>query len=197
MGIVQLAFFSSSEIHAHERRSQILECTSTTPAGYFLPLLVRITALTGIGGLGFVGAYAIALFVFRIAVDIHHPLIFLATAAATVFAAAGTALVTTTLYSFGKTPRTYQNALPGPLYLLSGVLVPVEYLPPALQPVSRGIFFSWAADLLRDCLTPAPVANAGGRIIVVVLLGGAGGALGAILLTRLLSHLRREGTLGL
>ena len=39
--------------------------------------------------------------------------------------------------------------------------------------------------------------NAGGRIMVVLLLGGAGAALGALLLSRMLSHLRREGTLGL
>ena len=197
MGIGQMAFFVGSEILSFERRTQLLEVTAVTPAGYFLPLLSRIATLTSIGALGFATAYAIALFGFGIQVRIHHPFVFASTTLVTVFAAATTALVTTTVYSFGRTPRTYQNALPGPLYLLGGVLVPVAYLPEGVQPLSRAIFFSWSADLLRDSLSEPAVAAFWPRVGMIVLLGAIGGGIGAILLRRMFAHLKAEGTLGI
>jgi ABC-2 type transport system permease protein len=106
-------------------------------------------------------------------------------------------LITSTVYCFGKTTRTYQNALAGPLYLLGGVLVPVSVLPEFVQPVSHAIFLYWSADLLRDALQPVPVANIPERLGAIAALGLAGGALGSLLFGRLLTHLRREGTLGL
>ena len=98
------------------------------------------------------------------------------------------------MYCFGKTTRTYQNAIAGPLYLLGGVLVPVSFLPEFIQPVSRLIF--WSADLLRDTLQPGPIEDVAQRLGAIAALGSVGGAIGAALFGRLLTHLRREGTLG-
>ncbi|MGE0394371.1 MAG: ABC transporter permease [Vicinamibacterales bacterium] len=197
MSVGQMALFIGSEILANERQGQTLELVVASPTSYYLPLLARIWILTVIGMAGFVEAWAIARWVFGIEVHLHHPWVGLATLLVTSGAAAVTALIASVVFCFGKTTRTYQNALAGPLYLLSGVLVPITFLPEAVQPISRAIFFSWSAGLLRDALQPAPPENVGLRLGAVVALGFAGGAIGAVLFGRLLGHLRREGTLGL
>jgi ABC-2 type transport system permease protein len=197
MSVGQMAFFIGSEILANEREGQTLELVVASPTPYYIPLLARITLLTCTGIVGFVEAWGIARFVFGISIPIYHPAILLVTLVLTVFAGSITSLITSTVFCFGKTTRTYQNAIAGPLYLLGGVLVPVTYLPDFVQPVSRLVFFYWSADLLRDSLAPAPPEHVAYRLAAIFLLGLAGGAVGWFLFSRLMDHLRREGTLGL
>jgi ABC-2 type transport system permease protein len=197
MSIGQMAFFVGSEILANEREGQTLELVVASPTSYYVPLLTRIAVISSMGVVGFLEAWLIARWVFGLAITIHHPLIALTTLCLTIFAASVTALITSTVYCFGKTTRTYQNAIPGPLYLLGGVLVPISFLPAFIQPFSRLIFFFWSADLLRDSLRPGPIDDVAQRLVAIVALGLVGGAIGALLFGRLLTHLRREGTLGL
>ncbi len=197
MSIAQMAFFIGSEILANEREGQTLELVVASPTDYYVPLLTRISVLTSAGIVGFLEAWAIARFAFGIDLTIHYPGILLATLVLTIFAGSATSLITSTLFCFGRSTRTYQNAISGPLFLLSGVLVPVTFLPEVLQPVSRFIFLYWSADLLRDALQPSPPENAALRLGAIFILGTVGGIVGGVLFRRFLHHLRREGSLGL
>jgi ABC-2 type transport system permease protein len=197
MSIGQMSFFVGSEILANERQGQTLELVVASPTAYYLPLVARIVVLSSLGILGFVEAWLLARFVFGLTIHVYHPGLVLATLALTIFAGSVTALITSTLFCFGKTTRTYQNAVAGPLYLLGGVLVPVSYLPDAIEPVSRFIFLYWSAELLRAGLAPEPPAGVALGLGAIFGLGVAGGLVGALLFRRLLHHLRQEGTLGL
>jgi ABC-2 type transport system permease protein len=134
---------------------------------------------------------------FGVWIDIEHPLTFLLTLAATAFAVSGTAVIMAALFVLSRTPRTFQNSLSFPFYVLGGVLVPVSFLPDWLEPVSRAIFLSWSADLLRDSLDEAAVDDVAARLGIVVLLGAVGFAIGYALLARTLHRARTEGSLGL
>jgi ABC-2 type transport system permease protein len=197
MTIGQMGFLVASEIVANERHEQTLELIVASPAPYLIILVTRVVILTSIGLVGFAEAWLIARAVFHISVVIYHPALMLATVLLTTFAAAGTIVIATSLFCFGRTTRTFQNAVSGPLYLLGGVLVPVTFLPHWIQPVSRIIFFYWAADLLRDSLQLASPHNVFARLAAIFILGIVGGGLGALLLGRMFDHLKREGTLGL
>jgi ABC-2 type transport system permease protein len=197
MSVGQMAFFIGSEILANEREGQTLELVVASPTDYFIPLLTRIVVLTSVGIVGLIESWVFARLIFQINITIHYPGTLLATLLLTIFAASATSLITSTVYCFGKTTRTYQNAIAGPLYLLGGVLVPVTFLPEFIQPVSRLIFLSWSADLLRDSLRSAPPEGVAFRLGAIFALGIAGGAVGWKLFARLMMHLRREGTLGL
>lgn len=197
MSIGQMSFFVGSEILANERQGQTLELVVASPTSYYVPLVARIVVLSSVGILGFVEAWLIARFVFGLTVRVFHPGLVLATLVLTIFAGSVTALITSTLFCFGKTTRTYQNAVSGPLYLLGGVLVPVSYLPDAIEPFSRVIFLYWSAELLRAGLAPDPPQNVAMGLGAICVLGIAGGLAGSMLFARLLRHLRREGTLGL
>lgn len=197
MSIGQMAFFVASEILANEREGQTLELMVASPTPCYAPLLCRIIALTSIGTLGFAEAWVFAWVLFGLHVRIYHPVVLLGTLALTIVAASATALITSTVFCFGSTTRTYQNAIAGPLYLLAGVLVPVAFLPWFIRPISRGIFLFWAADLLRDALDAATPHHVLLRLGAIAALGLAGGVVGGWLFNRLLTHLRAKGTLGL
>lgn len=197
MTITQMGFFVGTELIVQDRHNQRLELIVASPASYFVVLGTRVFVLSAIGIAGFAEAWLIAWAVFGIRIPVYHPWLLGATLLLTALAVAATALIFATLCSFGRTPRTVQNAIGGPLFLLGGVLVPVTFLPEFVQPVSRGIFLYWSANLLRDALNAAEPVDVVLRLLAILGLGVLGGAIGIVLLQKLLTHLRREGTLGL
>jgi ABC-2 type transport system permease protein len=192
-----MSLFVSGELVGRDRWAGILEPLVATPTAFPLVVLARVAPVSAIGVLGFAESWLVAWIVFGVRVPVHHPLVFAATLLATTFAAVCTALVMSSVFTLARSARVFQNSLSYPFYLLGGVLVPASFLPGVLQPVSKLIFLSWAADLLRDSLRASPVMAAAPRLGALVLLGGAGLTLGWFLLSRMVDHLRREGTLGL
>jgi ABC-2 type transport system permease protein len=104
--------------------------------------------------------------------------------------------VMASVFALGRSTRIFQQTLTYPFYVLGGVIVPVALLPAWVRPLSRAVFLSWTADLLRDALQPSPVENVGGRLLGVVALGAAALAVGGFLLDRVMRRVRRTGTMG-
>jgi ABC-2 type transport system permease protein len=192
-----LALLDSGEIVEGDRWQGVLEPAVAAPASFTVVVLGRVLAVTTIGLLSFAEVWLVARLLFGISIEIVHPIPFLLTLAATAFAVSGTAVIMAAIFVLSRTPRTFQNSLSFPFYVLGGVLVPVSYLPDWLEPVSRVIFLSWSADLLRDSLDEAPVDDFAARLGAVVLLGAVGFAVGYALLARILRRARSHGTLDL
>ena len=192
-----LALLDSGEIVEGDRWQGVLEPAVAAPASFPIVVLGRVLAVTTIGLFSFVEVWLVARLVFGVWIEIEHPITFLLTLAATAFAVSGTAVIMAALFVLSRTPRTFQNSLSFPFYVLGGVLVPVSFLPDWLEPVSRAIFLSWSADLLRDSLDEAAVDDVAARLGMVVLLGAVGFAVGYALLARILHRARSEGSLGL
>jgi ABC-2 type transport system permease protein len=192
-----LALLDSGEIVEGDRWQGVLEPAVAAPASFPVIVLGRILAVTTIGLLSFAEVWLVARLLFGISIEIEHPIPFLLTLAATAFAVSGTAVIMAALFVLSRTPRTFQNSLSFPFYVLGGVLVPVSFLPDWLEPVSSVIFLSWSADLLRDSLDEAAVDDLAARLGAVVLLGAVGFAIGYALLARILHRARSHGTLDL
>jgi ABC-2 type transport system permease protein len=196
MTIGQMTFFVGSEILASDRDSLVLEALLASPARYPLVVYARMLVLVGAGAaLALCLGAAILLPVAGRLPAIHHPAGFALALALTLLAASGTGMLTVALFALGRTARTFQNSISGPLYLLGGVLVPAAYLPEALRPLSRLVFLSWSADLLRDALQPAPIRDQGLRLAALLLLGAAGMLGGSLALARMLRIARSRGAL--
>lgn len=193
----QMCFSVSSEIVSNDRRDQRLELLVATPANYAVVLAARALVVSLLSLVGFVEAWLLARLVFGLTIVVHHPAVLLFALIATAFAGAGTAILTAALFSLARTTRTAQNAVYGPFYLLSGILVPVSFLPNWMQIFSPALFFYWSAGLVRDALAPAALAEPVWRIAILIGLGGIAALTGAVILTRMLDNLRREGRLGL
>jgi ABC-2 type transport system permease protein len=195
--LAQMGIFVASEMITRERGLQTLELLVATPAPFFLIIVPRIVMITTFGLIGFVESWLLARILFDVHVVIEHPDIFVVTVLVTIAAGTGTALISAALICFARSTRTLQAAVAYPLFLISGVLVPVSYLPDWLEPLSRVVFLYWSADLLRDSLQAAPPEDVLLRLGAIALLGFIAGCLGAALINRMLVHLKREGTLGL
>ncbi|HET9773292.1 MAG TPA: ABC transporter permease, partial [Acidimicrobiia bacterium] len=163
------------------------------------PLLLagRIVAVTMLGGIAFGEAWAVATIGFGLDVEVHHPAAFAVAALATGFALSGWATVLSAVLVLSGSARFLQNTMTFPLYVLSGVLVPVALLPVPFRWLSRVVFLSWGADLLRDAYGPSDLAALPHRVVVLVGLGSAGFVLGNGLLVRAIQALRSSGRLGL
>ncbi len=192
-----MALLVSGEIIDTDRHYGTLESIVAAPARFAIVVLGRITAVTVVSLLGLAESWFVARVVFGVTITIHHPGVFTAALAATAVAMAGTAVIMAATFVLTRTARTFQNSLSYPFYVLGGVLVPVALLPDWLQPVSRLVFLSWAADLLRDSLEREPITGAGWRLAVILGLGAAGYALGRLLLARMIRRVRLTGTIGL
>jgi ABC-2 type transport system permease protein len=192
-----LALLDSGEIVEGDRWYGVLQSAVAAPASFPAVVLGRVLAVTSIGLLSFVEVWLVARLLFRVTIEIHHWGAFLATLAATCFAVSGTAVIMAAVFVLSRSPRTFQNSLSFPFYVLGGVLVPVSFLPDWLEPVTRMIFLSWSSGLLRDSLEEPAVENLAGRLGMVVFLGAVGFAIGYVLLARVLRRARTEGSLGL
>jgi ABC-2 type transport system permease protein len=192
-----LSFFVASELIASERFSETLELTVAAPAPFTVLLLARVLVITGVGVFGFVETWLTIGLIAGSLVPIYHPLVLTATLLLATVAAASTAMITTGLFALRRQTRMFQNAVNYPLYVLSGVLVPVTILPVWLQPFSKVVFLYWAADLMRDAMRPEPVQDALLRMGAIVVLALLAGLLGATILRRMLDRQRQNGTLAL
>ena len=196
MTMGQMAFFVAGEVLAADRSQKVFELLLASPAAYRTQLLARMALLTALGSLGMVEGY---LLVWLIAgpVQVFHWGVMLATVAATGIAFTLTAQIAAAWMCSGRSTRTVQNIISGPLYLLGGVLVPASYLPPFVQPVSDLLFLSWSADLLRDTLQSGPIDHVLPRLAAILVLGAAAGAIGYVWIGRMIERMRVEGTVSL
>jgi ABC-2 type transport system permease protein len=192
-----LALLDAGEIVTGDRWYGVLEATIAAPTPLAPLLLGRILAVTAIALLSFVEVLLVGRLAFGAAIQVEHPVEFAATLAATAFAVSGTAVIMAGLFVLSRSPRTFQNSLSFPFYVLGGVLVPVRFLPDWLEPLSSVVFLSWAADLLRATLDAEPVTDFGRRLAMVVFLGGVGYAIGAAVVAWVLRRARVQGTIGL
>ena len=168
-----------------------LELTQAGPTPPHPVLLGRISAVMLLGVLPLGETWLLGWLLFDRAPAVHHPGVFAAAMVLSLFAMAGTALVFCAGMLLSRNGGVYQNFLSFPIYLLSGVMVPVSYLPDFLEPLSWLVFLSWSAELMRDALTAAPIEHAGPRLLAIGGLGVAGLLAGWFLLSLVL-RLRRE-----
>lgn len=191
----QLSLLDSGEVIAEDRWLGVLEAVIAAPASIGLVVVARVLTVTSVSLLAFVEVWLVARLLFGVSIEIHHPLVFVVTLAASVVAMSGTALIMAGLFVLARSARTFQNSLSYPFYVLGGVLVPVSFLPDWLEPLSSGVFLSWSADLLRASLSPGAISDVPTRVTMILALGAAGAAVGGVLLRSILHRVRTTGSL--
>jgi ABC-2 type transport system permease protein len=193
IAIWSFATFVSGEVVDNDRASGALEALMAVPAPYALQVIGRIAAVTFISFLGLVESALAAWVFFDVRVQVMHPWVFAGTLLCTAFAMVGTASIMAGIFVVARSARAFQNSMSYPFYVLSGAVVPVYVLPDWIQPLSKMVFLSWSADLLRACLQAAPIADAALRLGVIAVLGAASLAFGQWLIARVLRRVRQTG----
>lgn len=192
-----LALLVAGELVETERWQGTLELVVASPTSFAALLAGRVAAVSALGTVAYAEVWAVAALGFRLDVTVGHPAVFIAAAAATTLAVAGWATVLAAGLVLTRAAHVLRNSLTFPVYLVGGVLVPVSFLPGPLPILSRGVFLSWSADLLRAGYgrdpAPAPVEH----LLIIVGFAMAGFTLGNALLQRSLGLLRASGRLGI
>lgn len=191
------ALFHGGMVVQTDRWSGTLELHVAAPTSFVAVVFGRILVVTLMGLLSFVEVWVVGRYLLDTPVAIHHPALLMATLVATAFAMAATALSMAALFVLARNAFTLTNSVSYPFYVLGGILVPVALLPGWIQPLSKVVFLSWSADLLRASLATGPVARPAFRLAMIFLLGAGGFALAAELLRRVLRRIRHTGELGL
>ncbi len=197
MGVFSMAIFVASELVARERDEQVLEISVICPAPFWVVIFARILVITAISLVGVIESWAIVRFVFGVSIEIHHAWLFAAVMTLTALASAGTALIAAAFFCLAYEVRTFQNSITFPLFLFSGILVPVSVFPDWLEPISRIVFLYWSASLLRDAMQPGLPQGVLLALFALLGLGFGSVLLGGVLISRMVDHLRREGRLGI
>lgn len=156
----------------------------------------RVLVVVLAGALTFGESWLVATLVFRVSVPMVDPGMFLLGIVLTGFAMAGTTTLLAAAFVYSRALHVFQNALSYPFYILGGVLVPVAFLPGWLSPISRVVFLSWSADLLRDAMRGTVPSDWPLRAGVVVLLGGVALVVAVVLVNRVVDRTRRLATVG-
>jgi ABC-2 type transport system permease protein len=195
MGQWTLALGIAGELITEERSQGTLEALMATPGRFSVVIVGRICAASLLGITALAEAWLVAGLGFGRWIAVPHPVVLAIALPANAAAMAGTASILSSLFVLMPSARIVQNTLNYPVYLLSGVLVPIATLPLWIRPVSHVIFLSWSADLLRSALDSAAVSHPAARVAVVAVLGLSGYGIGAALLSRVLRRVRRLGTL--
>lgn len=191
-----MALDISGDVVDYDRGAGILEQVVASPTNLGIVIFGRVLTVSALSMVAVVETWLVARVGFGVDVTVEHPLLLVATLIATCIAVTGTALIMAGAFVLARSARTYQNTLNYPIYLLSGVLVPLSFLPAWIRPFGRGLFLSWSADLLRGTLQAGPVEGVAAGLCMILLLGGLGFAAGYLLLDRVLRRVRILGTLG-
>lgn len=192
-----LALLVAGELVDTERWQGTLELVVASPTSFAALLTGRILAVTALGLLSFVEAWTVAVAGFDLHIHVSDGRGFVLAALATSFALAGWATVLAAGLVLARSVRLLQNTLTFPVYVLGGVLVPISLLPQPLRWMSRGVFLSWSADLIRESYASSSVPDLWLRLGVVVGLGAVGFVIGHGLLRISLRSLRATGRLAL
>lgn len=189
------ALFTAGDLIDRDRYNGTLEPTVAAPAPLAQVVAGRICAVTATGLLAFAEAWAVGR-CFGVHLTVRHPLPLVLGILATSLTTACTAAVIAALLVLTRGGRPYQNSLSFPLYLLSGIVVPIGVLPHWLHPVSRLVYLSWSADLLRSAFRAEPPRDLPVQLLALGLLAAAGLGCAGVLLRRVLARVRVLGTLG-
>lgn len=172
-----------------------LESAIASPGSLQGVILGRICTVTGCGVFPLLETWLLARLVFGITPQVHHPGVFLATMLATGLATAATSAALAAVFVLSRNSAIYTNFLTYPVYILSGLLVPISFLPGFLQPLSRLTFLYWCSDLLRSAMRAQPVTDVAGRLAVIVAFGVGTLAVGLVVMGAVLRRSRELGTL--
>jgi ABC-2 type transport system permease protein len=197
MSLWWFALFSGGWIIQTDRWEGVLEYIVSAPASFSAVVFGRVGATVLPGIAAFAETWLFARYVLRSDVTVRHWSVFLGSFVLTLFAMAATALLIAVAFVLARNAVTFSNSASFPFYVLGGILVPIALLPGWLQPVSKVVFLSWSANLLRAAIDTGPVPHPVIGLVAVALLGLCALAIGTATLRRILNQVRRTGELGL
>lgn len=197
MTLWRFAVFNGGWVIQTERWGRTIDYLVAAPASFAAVILGRISSMMVAGAVAFVELWLFGLYVLHANLTIRHVPVFVLSVLLTLFAMTTTSLFMSNVFILTRAAQAYSNSLTYPVYLLGCILVPVNFLPGWLQPVTKIIFLSWSARLLQGSFQAAPIAAAQSDLTWLIALGLAALVAASLMLERNLHRVRLSGELTL
>jgi ABC-2 type transport system permease protein len=194
MGVWSSVLFGSGGAIQNQRWQGTLEMIMLAPRRP-VAVLLPITLATGV-----VGSYALLAtliwgrLLYGVRLDFAHPYAFVLAAVVCVLALGMSGLLLASTFVLMRNANALANTLEYPVWLLSGMLVPLTVLPSWTGPVAAALPTTWGARALREATDGGPVWPSLGVCVAIsmVFLG-----LGALTLGHVERRARVNATLAL
>ncbi len=194
MGTWSTVLFGAGSAIDHQRWQGTLELIVAAPTPLIVVLLSLTLATTTVGIYSLVATMTWGAILFGVPLDLVHPAAFLVAIPATIVALATLGLLMASTFIVLRNANALANTGEFPIWLLSGVLVPVALLPTWVQPVSSLLAPTWGVRALRE----AALGGSPWRAIgACVLCAAVQLALAAVALRRVERRARDRATLAL
>jgi ABC-2 type transport system permease protein len=163
MGIWSATLFASGGAIQWQRWQGTLELSIASPAPFLLVLLPMTLASATIGLYSLAGTLLWGRLLFGVPFEVAQPLVFLVAVPATVIGLGLLGLVMASTFILWRNANALSNLLEYPIWLVTGLLVPISLLPGWVAPLAWVLAPTWGVRAIRDAAlgTGDPLAAVG------------------------------------
>jgi ABC-2 type transport system permease protein len=194
MGMWSSTLFGSGGVIQWQRWQGTLELLVGAPPRFVVTMIPLTLATASIG----LYAVAATLFwgwaLFDVPLELEHPLLFALALPATTVALGLLGLVLGSTFVLYRQASAFSNLLEYPVWLVSGLLVPVSLLPGWIEPLSWVLAPTWGVKAVRES---ALGGDPGTAIAMCLVLSAAYLALGTLTMANFERLARKRATLAL
>ncbi len=194
MGMWSATLFGSGGAIQWNRWQGTLELLVAAPAPFLLVMVSMTMATAAIGLYSIAGTLFWGRVLFDVPLEFVHPWLFALALPAAVVGLGLLGLVMASTFVMYRNANAFSNLLEYPVWLVSGLLVPVSLLPGFVEPLSWLLAPTWGVRAVREAALGGDPAAAIG---MCVLLSGAYLAVGAVTVKNFERLARERATLSL
>jgi ABC-2 type transport system permease protein len=194
MGIWSSTLFGSGGAIQWQRWQGTLELLIGAPPPFIMTLLPLTVATSTLGLYSIVATLGWGRLFFGVPLSFEHPFQLVVALTVTVLSLGMMGLLLASTFVLYRNANAFANLLEYPVWLATGLLVPLSLLPGWVEPIAWVLAPSWGIDAIRDA---AFGENAWPSIAMCALLGIVYLALGALFLRNFERLARSRATLSL
>lgn len=141
--------FSSAGDIERERYMGTLEIITSAPASFKTIVFGKIVGNTILGLMSMVITSVFVVVVFGEGLTIANPVLFVVALIISLLSFMAISMLIAPCFTLSRNSRALMNCLEYPIYILCGVLFPIEVLPTWIRPLSYVLSPTWAVKILR------------------------------------------------
>jgi ABC-2 type transport system permease protein len=194
MGMWSSTLFGSGGAIQWQRWQGTLEILVAAPPRFLLTLLPLTVATASVGLYAIVATLFWGRLLFGVPLDFEHPWLLVLALPATVIGLGLLGLVLASTFVLYRQANAFSNLLEYPVWLVTGLLIPVSLLPGFVEPLSWVLAPTWGVRAVREsALGGDPLA----AIAMCLLLSAVYLAIGAVTMANFERLARKHATLAL
>ena len=164
-----ICFSSAGDIN-RERMMGTLPLIISVPVRFEIIMLGKIIGNTLLGALSILITFVFVKIAFSVQVAVSHPVAFLLTFLLSIIGFMAVAMLLAVIFTISRKSAILMNCMEYPIFILCGILFPLDMLPVWLKPLSYILVPTCSAKLLRQCVLGIENTGAFGNELMIMLI---------------------------